>query len=46
MTEELKGQLGDVFPQAVSLFAEAAGFLDSEMDEQAKGEGLAAFEGA
>ena len=43
MTEELKGQLGDVFPQAVSLFAEAAGFLDDSMDEQAKSKGLAAF---
>lgn len=43
MTEELKGQLGDVFPQAVSLFAEAAGFLDESMDAQAKSEGLAAF---
>ena len=43
MTEELKGQLGDVFPQAVSLFAEAAGFLDDSMDEQAKSKGLASF---
>lgn len=43
MTEELKGQLGDVFPQAVSLFARAAGFLDDTMDEQAKSKGLASF---
>ena len=43
MTEELKGQLGDVFPQAVSLFAESAGFLDDSMDAQAKSKGLAAF---
>lgn len=43
MTEELKGQLGDVFPQAVSLFARAAGFLDDSMDEQAKSKGLASF---
>ena len=42
-SEELKGQLGDVFPQAVSLFAKAAGFLNDTMDEQAKAKGIAAF---
>jgi tape measure domain-containing protein len=42
-SEELKGQLGDVFPQAVSLFAEAAGFLNDTMNEQAKAKGLSSF---
>jgi tape measure domain-containing protein len=42
-SEELKGQLGDVFPQAVSLFAEAAGFLNDTMDDQAKAKGISSF---
>jgi len=46
MTEELKGQLGDVFPQAVSLFAEAAGFMNDTMDDAAKSEGISNFLGA
>ena len=43
MTEELKGQLGDVFPQAVSLFAEATGFMNDTMDDAAKSEGMSQF---
>lgn len=43
MAEELKGQLGDVFPQAVSLFAKAAGYLDESMTDVEKSEGIAKF---
>jgi|DEB0MinimDraft_6_1074348.scaffolds.fasta_scaffold00004_21 tape measure domain-containing protein len=43
MTEELKGQLGDVFPQAVSLFAEATGFMNDTMDDAAKSQGMSQF---